>query len=286
MLDNDIISDTTNDNNFCNIICDSNTKHVIHLHSYIKKENKMIKVNNLSKRFGNKIALEDISFDIKEGEIFGFLGPSGAGKTTTINILTGQLSQDSGKAYILNKESNQLLPSDFLNIGIMSDTVGFYGKMTVYKNLQFFSKYHNVSLDKLDVLLKELELFEDKDKKAEKLSTGMKQRMLLIRAILHHPKILFLDEPTSGLDPALSNKVQDILLNSGHILEYGAPQEIIDKYSQQDKAVIRFKNGDSIMVSQAEAARYLGGSDVASVHTLENTLEDIFIKISEDSKNV
>lgn len=246
----------------------------------------MIKVNNLSKRFGNKIALEDISFDIKEGEIFGFLGPSGAGKTTTINILTGQLSQDSGKAYILNKESNQLLPSDFLNIGIMSDTVGFYGKMTVYKNLQFFSKYHNVSLDKLDVLLKELELFEDKDKKAEKLSTGMKQRMLLIRAILHHPKILFLDEPTSGLDPALSNKVQDILLNSGHILEYGAPQEIIDKYSQQDKAVIRFKNGDSIMVSQAEAARYLGGSDVASVHTLENTLEDIYIKISEDSKNV
>ena len=173
----------------------------------------MIKVDNLSKRFGNKIALEDISFDIKEGEIFGFLGPSGAGKTTTINILTGQLSQDSGKAYILNKESNQLLPSDFLNIGIMSDTVGFYGKMTVYKNLQFFAKYHNVSLDKLDVLLKELELFEDKDKKAEKLSTGMKQRMLLIRSILHHPKILFLDEPTSGLDPALSNKVHDILLN-------------------------------------------------------------------------
>lgn len=274
----------------------------------------MIKVDNLSKRFGNKIALEDISFDIKKGEIFGFLGPSGAGKTTTINILTGQLSQDSGKAYILNKESNRLLPSDFLNIGTMSDTVGFYGKMTVYKNLQFFAKYHNVSLDKLDVLLKELELFEDKDKKAEKLSTGMKQRMLLIRSILHHPKILFLDEPTSGLDPALSNKVHDILLNlknegttifltthdmsedtkicdrisllnSGHILEYGSPQEIIDKYSQQDKAVIRFKNGDSIMVSQAEAAKYLGGSDVASVHTLENTLEDIFIKISEDSKN-
>lgn len=173
----------------------------------------MIKVDNLSKRFGNQVALDNISFEIKEGEIFGFLGPSGAGKTTTINILTGQLSQDSGKAYILNKESNQLLPSDFLNIGIMSDTVGFYGKMTVYKNLQFFAKYHNVSLDKLDVLLKELDLFEDKDKKAEKLSTGMKQRMLLIRSILHHPKILFLDEPTSGLDPALSNKVHDILLN-------------------------------------------------------------------------
>ena len=75
----------------------------------------MIKVDNLSKRFGNQVALDNISFEIKEGEIFGFLGPSGAGKTTTINILTGQLTQDSGKAYILNKESNQLLPSDFLN---------------------------------------------------------------------------------------------------------------------------------------------------------------------------
>lgn len=76
----------------------------------------MIKVDNLSKRFGNKIALEDISFDIKEGEIFGFLGPSGAGKTTTINILTGQLSQDSGKAYILNKESKKSLIGYFLRI--------------------------------------------------------------------------------------------------------------------------------------------------------------------------
>ena len=86
----------------------------------------MIKVDNLSKRFGNQVALDNISFEIKEGEIFGFLGPSGAGKTTTINILTGQLSQDSGKAHILNKELNQLFPSDFLYIGIMSDAVGFY----------------------------------------------------------------------------------------------------------------------------------------------------------------
>ena len=153
-----------------------------------------------------------------------------------------------------------------------------------------------------------------KDQLTEKLSGGQRRLLAFTLCLIAQPKILFLDEPTSGLDPALSNKVHDILLNlknegttifltthdmseatkicdrisllnSGHILEYGSPQEIIDKYSQQDKAIIRFKNGDSIMVSQVEAAKYLGGSDVASVHTLENTLEDIFIKISEDSKN-
>lgn len=274
----------------------------------------MITVEKIYKSFNNKVALEDVSFEVEKGEIFGFLGPSGSGKTTTINILTGQLSADKGKAYILGKESKKLLPSDFLDIGIMSDTVGFYGKMTVYKNLQFFARFHGIESSELDNLLKELELFEDRNKKAEKLSTGMKQRMLLIRAILHRPKILFLDEPTSGLDPALSNKVHDILLNlrnegttifltthdmneatklcnrisllnSGHILEYGSPQEIIDKYSQQDKVNIRFKNGTSKIVSQLEASRYLGLPEVASVHTLENSLENIFIKLSEESKN-
>lgn len=274
----------------------------------------MIKVEKICKLFNHKVALEDVSFEVSEGEIFGFLGPSGSGKTTTINILTGQLSADKGKAYILDKEAGQLLPSDFLNIGIMSDTVGFYGKMTVYKNLQFFAKFHDIELSELDELLKKLELFEDRDKKADKLSTGMKQRMLLIRAILHRPKILFLDEPTSGLDPALSNKVHDILLdlknegttifltthdmneatklcdrisllNSGHILEYGSPQSIIDKYSQQDKVIIRFKDGTSKTVSQIEASKYLGLPEVASVHTLENSLENIFIKLAEETKN-
>ena len=268
----------------------------------------MIELKHVTKKFNGKVALSDISFSVSEGEIFGFLGPSGAGKTTTINILTGQLVQDSGQAIILGKDAKDISADDLLNIGFMSDTVGFYEKMSLYKNLEFFAKFHNVSTEVLDHLLRELDLYQDKDKKAENLSTGMKQRLFLIRAILHTPKILFLDEPTSGLDPTLSQKVHRILfslkekgvtifltthdmneatkicdnialLYQGNIIEYGAPQSIIDKYSDENKVVIRFQNGKEITVPKEEVANYLG-QYVVSIHTMESSLESIFVQLT------
>ena len=268
----------------------------------------MIELKHVTKKVNGKVALSDISFSVSEGEIFGFLGPSGAGKTTTINILTGQLVQDSGQAFILGKDAKDISADDLLNIGFMSDTVGFYEKMSLYKNLEFFAKFHNVSTEVLDHLLRELDLYQDKDKKAENLSTGMKQRLFLIRAILHTPKILFLDEPTSGLDPTLSQKVHRILfslkekgvtifltthdmneatkicdnialLYQGNIIEYGAPQSIIDKYSDENKVVIRFQNGKEITVPKEEVANYLG-QYVVSIHTMESSLESIFVQLT------
>ena len=268
----------------------------------------MIELKHVTKKFNGKVALSDISFSVSEGEIFGFLGPSGAGKTTTINILTGQLVQDSGQAFILGKDAKNISADDLLNIGFMSDTVGFYEKMSLYKNLEFFAKFHNVSTEVLDHLLRELDLYQDKDKKAENLSTGMKQRLFLIRAILHTPKILFLDEPTSGLDPTLSQKVHRILfslkekgvtifltthdmneatkicdnialLYQGNIIEYGAPQSIIDKYSDENKVVIRFQNGKEITVPKEEVANYLG-QYVVSIHTMESSLESIVAQLT------
>ena len=268
----------------------------------------MIELKHVTKKFNGKVALSDISFSVSEGEIFGFLGPSGAGKTTTINILTGQLVQDSGQAFILGKDAKDISADDLLNIGFMSDTVGFYEKMSLYKNLEFFAKFHNVSTEVLDHLLRELDLYQDKDKKAENLSTGMKQRLFLIRAILHTPKILFLDEPTSGLDPTLSQKVHRILfslkekgvtifltthdmneatkicdnialLYQGNIIEYGEPQSIIDKYSDENKVVIRFQNGKEITVLKEEVANYLG-QYVVSIHTMESSLESIFVQLT------
>lgn len=268
----------------------------------------MIELKHVTKKFNGKVALSDISFSVSEGEIFGFLGPSGAGKTTTINILTGQLVQDSGQAFILGKDAKDISADDLLNIGFMSDTVGFYEKMSLYKNLEFFAKFHNVSTEVLDHLLRELDLYQDKDKKAENLSTGMKQRLFLIRAILHTPKILFLDEPTSGLDPTLSQKVHRILfslkekgvtifltthdmneatkicdnialLYQGNIIEYGAPQSIIDKYSDENIVVIRFQNGKEITVPKEEVANYLG-QYVVSIHTMESSLESIFVQLT------
>ena len=268
----------------------------------------MIELRHVTKAFNGRMAVEDISFTISQGQIFGFLGPSGSGKSTTINILTGQLTQDSGQAWVLGKDTRQIGSDDLLDIGIMSDTIGFYERLSIYKNLLFFAKFHHVSTDYLDQLLRRLDLFDDKNKKAIDLSTGMKQRLLLIQAVLHTPKLLFLDEPTSGLDPTLSREVHRLLLElknkgvtifltthdmteateicdeiallyQGKIIEAGAPQAVIDKYSDKGKVVIRFQNGKSIIVPQEETANYLA-QHISSIHTSEATLASIFIQLT------
>ena len=268
----------------------------------------MIELKHVTKAFNSRMAVEDISFTISQGQIFGFLGPSGSGKSTTINILTGQLTQDSGQAWVFGKDTRQIGSDDLLDIGIMSDTIGFYERLSIYKNLLFFAKFHHVSTDYLDQLLRRLDLFDDKNKKAIDLSTGMKQRLLLIQAVLHTPKLLFLDEPTSGLDPTLSREVHRLLLElknkgvtifltthdmteateicdeiallyQGKIIEAGAPQAVIDKYSDKGKVVIRFENGKSITVPQEETANYLA-QHISSIHTSEATLASIFIQLT------
>lgn len=270
--------------------------------------NKSIVISNLRKNFKGKIALQDINLSINSGEIFGFLGPSGAGKTTTINILTGQLSPDEGTAKILGEDCTQLTSDKFLELGIMSDNVGFYDRLSLYDNLIFFAKFHNVEMSYLDSLLKRLKLYDDRFKKAEKLSTGMKQRMLLIRAILHSPQLIFLDEPTSGMDPTLSQIVHDLLLeikeagttifltthnmeeatklcdsiallHKGKIIESGSPHDIIDKYSQTDKVKVTYFDGKEIIVPKGEVSKYLG-KNVKTINSLETNLESIFIQLT------
>lgn len=281
--------------------------------NYLKERYKMndsILISNLTKKFKDKTALKEISLSISSGKIFGFLGPSGAGKTTTINILTGQLPPDEGEVKILGKDCTQLTSDDFLKLGIMSDNVGFYDRLSLYDNLLFFAKFHNVEISYLDHLLKRLKLYDDRFNKAEKLSTGMKQRMLLIRAILHSPKVIFLDEPTSGMDPTLSQIVHELLLeiknsgatifltthnmdeatklcdsiallHEGKIVEQGSPREIIDKYSQTDKVKISYFDGREIIVPKEEAYKYLG-ENTKTINTLETSLESIFIQLTGD----
>lgn len=271
----------------------------------------MMRFKNVTKSFSGRIAIDHISFAIPKGQIFDFLGPSGSGKTTTINILTGQLAQDSGEATILGKDTRELTADDLLNIGIMSDTIGVYERLSIYQNLLFFAKFHGISTDYLDHLLKALDLFDDKDKKALDLSTGMKQRLLLIQAVLHTPKLLFLDEPTSGMDPTLSQEVHRLLVSlkekgvtifltthdmqeatelcdeiallyKGKIIEQGAPQDVIDKYSDKDKVVIRFQNGKSITVPKEETVNYLE-QHILSIHTMEASLSSIFISLTGEN---
>lgn len=270
----------------------------------------VIAVNQLSKQYGSNVALDNIEFKIQSGEIFGFLGPSGSGKTTTINILTGQLVFDHGIATIFGKEIKHLTRQDLAQIGIVSDNSGFYEKLSLYKNLELYARIHQVKMEKVDQLLKDVGLYESRKTIAEKLSTGMKQRMLLVRALINSPKVLFLDEPTSGLDPNTSRQIhtlldqlrndgvaifltthdmfeasklcdQLVLLHNGKIVEAGSPEEIIYKYNEDQAVKITYIDKQETVIPLDEMrADLLGERRIASIHTLEPTLEEIFIKLT------
>ena len=273
----------------------------------------MIVVKNVTKKFGQKVALEEISFEVNKGEIFGFLGPSGSGKTTMIKILTGQLNADSGQTELLGKVSEKLTPADLEQIGLVSDTSGFYEKLSLYKNLQAYAKLYGKPNSRVDEVLKQVDLYDSKNLAAEKLSTGMKQRMFLARALINKPQVLFLDEPTSGLDPTTSKKIHELLLdlkeagttifltthdmneatllcdrlsllNRGHLIEYGTPSSIIQKYNHEKKVQLTFADEIQTEITFEE----LGQTDLAQVvaiHSCEPTLEEIFIQLTGEKLN-
>ena len=273
----------------------------------------MIIVKNVTKKFGQKVALEEISFEVNKGEIFGFLGPSGSGKTTMIKILTGQLNADSGQTELLGKVSEKLTPADLEQIGLVSDTSGFYEKLSLYKNLQAYAKLYGKPNSRVDEVLKQVDLYDSKNLAAEKLSTGMKQRMFLARALINKPQVLFLDEPTSGLDPTTSKKIHELLLdlkeagttifltthdmneatllcdrlsllNRGHLIEYGTPSSIIQKYNHEKKVQLTFADETQTEITFEE----LGRTDLAQVvaiHSCEPTLEEIFIQLTGEKLN-
>ncbi len=274
----------------------------------------MIKVERVIKRFGDNVALNQISFSINEGEIFGFLGPSGSGKTTMINILTGQLQANSGKTELLGKDSQKLLPSDFEELGLVGDTSGYYEKLSLYNNLLLFARLYGVSKSRIEEILKQVGLYDSKDTPAEKLSTGMRQRMLLARALINYPKVLFLDEPTSGLDPTTSKKIHKLLqelkergttifltthdmneatllcdnlalLNKGDLIEQGSPSEIIQKYNTEKKVAVTYSDSTKKVV-RFEDLQQEDYKKIMTIHSCEPTLEDIFIKLTGEKLDV
>jgi ABC-2 type transport system ATP-binding protein len=164
-----------------------------------------VKVHQLTKKFGNFTAVDHINFEVKQGEIFGFLGANGAGKTTTIRMLCGLLLPTSGEAWVhgfnINNDSEEIKK----NIGYMSQKFSLYNDLTVEENINFYGGIYGLSSSSLkqrkEWILEKLSLIDQRKAITGEIPLGWKQRLALGCAILHNPPILFLDEPTSGVDP-------------------------------------------------------------------------------------
>lgn len=278
------------------------------------KNESIIKVSGLSKEFGEVTALKRCSMEIKKGEIFGYLGPSGAGKTTTLKLLTGQLHSDEGDITVLGE--NPFSPRLKQRIGIMSDMSGLYEKMTVYENLELFAEIYGIKNKKKRIarVLDAVELGDAEKKKVVKLSRGMKQRLVFARTILHQPELLFLDEPTANLDPATAEEVRELMrklnragttifltthnmeeadelcdriafLNQGAIVECGTPKDLKLKYAER-KVVITAEEGEKEVALEknaiVDALRQTG--KLLMIHSEEPSLKEVFLKLTREAR--
>lgn len=276
--------------------------------------NSRISIKNIVREFDGRRVLNGIGIQIEGGEIFGLLGPSGAGKTTLIKILTGQLMQTEGEAELLGTDTRKLTDREYSRIGMMLDNTGLYERLSSYDNLMLFARIYRLSADKPKEALKRVGLWDARNKAVQKLSKGMKQRLVLARAMMNAPDILFLDEPTSGLDPANAKEIHQLiqeqrekgatifltthnmeeaeklcdhiaLLCEGSIVEYGNPKEICRRYNHQNKICLSLKDGRQVLLeNNSEGAKRVYGclkdGVVEAIHSTEPNLETVFMELT------
>ncbi|MBE0687034.1 MAG: ABC transporter ATP-binding protein [Anaerolineaceae bacterium] len=236
---------------------------------------KAIEAQNLTRHFNGLCAVDGISFNIEPGEIFGFLGPNGAGKTTTIRMLTGQLLPTSGSAkvagYDIVNERQHLKPK----IGVVFDSQNIYERMSARENLVFYARLYRVQRTRVNEVLAQVGLIERAGDKVQKYSNGMKQRVLIARALLHKPEVLFLDEPTRGLDPHIARDIRSIIAG---LAKEGMTVFLTTHYMEEADQLsqrVAFIDRGSIVALDTPAllkAKY-GKNE-------KTTLEDIFIQLT------
>ncbi len=273
----------------------------------------LIQVEGAGISFGGRPALREVSFEVSEGEIFGFLGPSGAGKTTTIKLLTRQLRPQAGSVRLFGQPVESLPVSAFDQIGVLTDTSGLYERLSVEDNLNLFADLKGVPRARALEALERVGLTGEEKKAAKKLSRGMAQRVMLARAVLHKPRLLFLDEPTAALDPATSRAVQDMLrelnqegttifltthrmeeadrlcnrvafLNEGVIAACDSPQALKLRHAPNLLVAVGM-DGERVTAEKsagglAELSRAFEGKALSTVHSQEPDLEEIFLTLT------
>ncbi len=274
----------------------------------------MIDVRNLSKRFGDIKAVDNISFTVHRGEIFSFLGHNGAGKTTTIRMLTGRSRPTSGSATIAGMDivtqRDDILPI----INVVPEDQNLYERLTGRANLELFADLYGAPRQRVDELLERVGLEEASKRATKTYSSGMKQRLLIARALINKPELLFLDEPTRGLDPASSKELRDMInelsqqnttvfltthlmeeaddlshtvafISAGKLVAIDSPRELKLRHGERSAAVLLEDRSEQVidLHDAADARRlqeWMEAGQVLAIHSREGTLEDVFIEIA------
>lgn len=276
-----------------------------------------IQAEELSFAYGKLEAVKGISFQVDPGEILGFLGPNGAGKSTTIKMLTGQLSPRSGKVRILGMDVTLDNPEVQARIGICFEEVNLYLNLSARENLRFYASLFGIKKPDVDSLLRQVGLADRAGDRVGRYSKGMKQRLMMARALVNRPEVLFLDEPTSGLDPVSSKEIRGLIqaeaekgtavlltthdmweadelsdrvafINEGKLYALDTPENLKLKYGKRALKVRMRKDGgvseEVVELDAVDAGEKLKAAVAAeglmTIHTEEASLEHIFIQMT------
>lgn len=277
-------------------------------------------VENLTKNYGPIAVVNGISFKVEQGEIFGFLGPNGAGKTTSIRMMIGEILKDHGKIEIMGLSAPEKMNKIKELIGVIPDHQNLYDRITVKQNLDFFADLNNIDRKRVDEVLEKVFLAEHQHKAAQDLSRGLRQRTLIARGLLHHPKVFFLDEPTSALDPNSALLIRDLvkelreqgttifltthymeeadnlcdrlaIMHRGNIVACGNSRELKKNYGSDAIRIEYEENGKQKKAEffltnpeeKAKAACLISEKKVFKVHSQEASLEEVFLKVTGSS---
>ena len=274
----------------------------------------LVEVVDLQKQYGHVRAVDGISFSVGEGEVFGLLGHNGAGKTTSIRMLTGRTKPTGGRASIAGFDVATQRDAIKPIINLVFEEQNLYERLTGRDNLAVFARLYGAPLSRVDELLERVQLTFAADRRVKTYSTGMRQRLLIARALINRPRVLFLDEPTRGLDPTSARELRGLVrtlseggttvfltthymneadelcdrvafLSAGRIVALDTPQELKLRFGQRTAHVLLRDRTEHVIdlgdpADADELAAWMRDDAVMTLHSQEGSLEDVFVHLA------